>query len=90
VGAVTRLPAGRVLFRQRLAAGVSLSIGLLCIANYYLNLGLFGRFAKQAIASAFAVMYLQIHFYGPTIHRLRAYQRLKRSRLLRALREVQG
>ena len=84
MGAITRLPAGRVLFRQRVASGVSLSIGLLCIANYYLHLGMFGRFAKQAIAIAFVVMYLQIRFYGPTIHRLRAYQRLKRRRLLRA------
>jgi hypothetical protein len=82
--AIARLPAGRVLFRQRLASGVSLSIGLLCIANYYLHLGLFGRFSKQAIALAFGVMYLQFRFYGPTIHRLRAYQRLKRSRLLKA------
>lgn len=82
--AITRLSAGRVLFRQRIAAGVSLSIGVLLIANYLLNFGVLGRFAKEAMLLAIVAMYLQIRFYAPTIHRLRAYQRLKRSRLLRS------
>ena len=76
-----RLPAGRTLYRQRIASGLTLSLALACVANFYLKLGFFGRFSKQAMVLTFVVMALQVRFFAPSIHRLRAYQRLKRSRL---------
>ena len=84
VSSAARLPAGRVLYRQRVASGLTLSLGLLCVANFYLELGLLGRFAKQAIALSFVIMALQLRFYAPSIYRLRAYQRLRRACLSKA------
>jgi hypothetical protein len=78
---IQRLPAGRTLYRQRVASGLTLSLGLACVANLYLKLGFFGGFAKQAMILSFVVMALQVIFFAPSIHRLRAYQRLKRSRM---------
>ena len=77
---IQRLPAGRTLYRQRVASGLTLSLVLACAANFYLKLGLFGRFSKQAVALSFVVMALQLRFFAPTIHRMRAYQRLQRIR----------
>jgi hypothetical protein len=77
---VQRLTAGRTLCRQRVASGLTLSLGLACVANFYLKLGVFGRFSKLVMVLSFVVMALQLRFFAPTIHRLRAYQRLKRSR----------
>jgi hypothetical protein len=73
-----RVPAGRILFRQRLLLAVTLTVALISIANIYLNLGLVGRFPKHAIAAVFIAMYLQIRFYAPSLFRLRAYRRLKK------------
>ena len=75
------MPAGRTLYRQRIASGLTLSLALACVANFYLKLGFFGRFSKQVMILSFVVMALQVRFFAPTVYRLRAYQRLKRSRL---------
>jgi hypothetical protein len=78
---VGRVPAGIMLRRQRVAAGLIMLIFLPCVANYYLELGLFGRFAKQAMALSLLVTVIFIMRFGPSIFRLRAYQRLRRSQL---------
>ena len=81
MSSAARLPAGRLLCRQRIASALTLFLVLPCVANFYLELGLFGRFAKQAVALSFIILALQLRFYSSSIYRLRAYQRLKRARL---------
>ena len=61
--------------------GLALFLCLLCMANFYVGLGLFGRFAKQAVGVSFVIIALLLRFYAPSIYRLRAYQRLRRARL---------
>lgn len=75
-----RVPAGKMLRRQRIAAGVVFLIMLACDANAYMELGIFGRFAKGVMATTNLLAFVWIMKYGPTIFRLRAYQRLKRRR----------
>ena len=81
MSSAARLSAGRLLYRQRIASALTLLVVLPCVANFYLELGLFGRFAKQAVAVSFVIMALLLRFYAPSIYRLRAYQRLRRARL---------
>jgi hypothetical protein len=82
--AVIRSSAGRVLLRQRIVAGLNLSVFLISVTNYYFDLGLFGRFSKTFMTLAIAALYIQLHFYAPSIFRLRAYRRLKRGRAAKA------
>jgi hypothetical protein len=84
VSSAARLPAGRLLYRQRIAMGMALLLVLLCLANLCFGLGLFGRFAKQAVTVSFVIIALLLRFYAPSIYRLRAYQRLRRARLSKA------
>lgn len=36
---------------------------ILCLGNFYLNLGLLGDFAKDALLASFVLLFLQIHFF---------------------------
>ncbi len=73
-----RKRAGQQFRLQRIAAAFALLVILFCAGNYYLEWGLFGRFAKGvALLSALAA-FIQFKVYGPSIQRLHAYRRLKR------------
>ena len=72
--------AGELLRRQRIATFVTLAILLICIANYYFGWGVFGQFAKQVMLASLLAAAVQMHYFAPSISRMRAFQRLKRMR----------
>jgi uncharacterized membrane-anchored protein len=63
---------------KRAVLGVGLLVCLLCVANYYLNLGIFVRFSKQAVIVGFIVLLLVQHYVGPTLTEVREYRDKKR------------
>jgi hypothetical protein len=64
---------------KRVVLGIWLLVCLLCVANYYLNLGVVGRFGKQAVIASFIVLAIVQHFIGPTLSEVREYRDKKRS-----------
>jgi hypothetical protein len=64
---------------KRIVLGIGLLICLFCVANYYLNLGVLGRFAKQAAIASFIVLVIVQHFIGPSLSEVREYRDKKRS-----------
>jgi hypothetical protein len=64
---------------KRVVLGVWLIECLLCVANYYLNWGVFARFAKQAVIVSFIVLVIVQHFIGPSLSEVREYRDKKRS-----------
>lgn len=64
--------------RKRVVLGIGLLLCLLCVANYYLNFGVFGRFGKQAVIISFIVLAIVQHFIGPTLSEVREYRDNKR------------
>jgi hypothetical protein len=81
---IIRVPAGAMLRRQRIAAGVVLVALLTSAADVYFEIGIFGRFSKKVMAATNFVALIWMLKYGPSIFRLRAYQRLRRRRLSKA------
>ena len=63
---------------KRVVLGIGLLACLLCVANYYLNLGVFGRFGKHAVIVSFIVLALVQHYIGPTLSEVREYRDKKR------------
>ena len=63
---------------KRIVLGVGLLACLLCVANYYLNFGVFGRFAKQAMIVSFIVLVLVQHYMGPTLTEVQEHRDRKR------------
>jgi hypothetical protein len=63
---------------KRVVLGIGLLVCLLCVANYYLNFGVFGRFGKQAVIVSFIVLVVVQHFVGPTLSEVRDYRDKKR------------
>ena len=53
---------------------------LLSIANYYLELGLFGHFGKKAIAVASVVFFLVLRYLGPTFDDIKRHRDALRAR----------
>jgi hypothetical protein len=64
---------------KRVVLGMCLLVCLLCIANLFLDLGVFGRFGKQAVVFAFIVVALVQHYVGPTLGEVREYRDKKRA-----------
>ena len=59
--------------------GVWLQLCMFFVANYYLDIGVVGRFAKQAVILSFVVLALLQHFVGPSLSEVREYrERLRR------------
>jgi hypothetical protein len=63
---------------KRVVLGIWLLECLFCVANYYLNMGVFGRFAKQAVIVSFIVLVIVQHFMGPSLSEVREYRDKKR------------
>ncbi len=64
---------------KRVVLGAWLLLCLWLVANYYLNLGIVGRFGKQAAILSFVVLALIQHFVGPSLSEVREYrERLRR------------
>jgi hypothetical protein len=79
-----RLVAGRLLRRQRFASALTLALLLLAAANLQFELGLAGRYARRVLVVVAVIMFFQLAFYAPSVGRLHAYRRLKRSRETRS------
>jgi hypothetical protein len=63
---------------KRIVIGIAVVLCLLCIANNYLNVGVFGRFGKQAMTTSFIVLALALRFFMPTAQQFQEYQDGKR------------
>lgn len=66
---------------KRVVLGAWLLLCLWLVANYYLNLGIVGRFGKQAAILSFIVLALIQHFVGSSLSEVREYrERLRRQK----------
>ena len=63
---------------KRIVIGISMVLCVLCIANNYLNVGVFGRFAKQAMTTSFIVLAIALRFFMPTSQEFEEYRDRKR------------
>ena len=64
---------------KRVVLVVWLLLCMFFVANYYLDIGVVGRFAKQAVILSFVVLALLQHFVGPSLSEVREYrERLRR------------
>jgi hypothetical protein len=64
---------------KRVVLGVWLLLCMFFVANYYLDIGVVGRFGKQAVILSFVVLALLQHFVGPSLSEVREYrERLRR------------
>ncbi|MBS0160888.1 MAG: hypothetical protein JSS26_20095 [Nitrospira sp.] len=69
-----------MLRRQRIAAFFTFTILIICCAPYFFGWSLIGQSAKPVAALATLAATIEMQLFGPSIWRLRAYQRLKRMR----------
>ena len=63
---------------KRILVAIALSITLICLANYYLDLGLFGRFDKKVLVMSVGALIVVVLFFGPTIKEMQDYRDRKR------------
>lgn len=64
---------------KRIVAGIATLMTLLCLANYYFNLGLLGRFGKEVLIVSIILLFVCVYHVGPTIEEIRRYRDSKRS-----------
>jgi hypothetical protein len=62
----------------RVVVGIAVVLCVLCIANNYLNVGVFGRFGKQAMTVSFIVLAIALRFFTPTPQEFKEYRDGKR------------
>jgi uncharacterized membrane protein YeiB len=60
--------------RHRLFSGFLFLVILFCAANYYLDLGFFGRGARLAVVLATAAIFVHGCFFSPTRQDMREYR----------------
>jgi len=65
--------------KKRLIVAIALLPCLLCVVNYFLDLQIFGQFAKQALIASFIVLFLVMRYLGPTLREIEEYRDAKRS-----------
>jgi len=63
---------------KRAVLGTWFLVCLLCVANFYFNLGMVGRFGKQAVIICFIVLAMIQHYIGPSLSEVREYRDRKR------------
>lgn len=59
---------------KRIGAGILLLIGLLCVANYYFELEILGRFDREAMIGIFIMMFIYLSWVGPTFEEIQEYR----------------
>jgi hypothetical protein len=64
---------------KRIVIGIAMVLCVLCIANNYLNVGVFGRFAKQAMTTSFIVLAIALRFFMPTSQEFEEFRDRKRT-----------
>lgn len=63
---------------KRVIIGIGLCVCILSAANYYLDLGVFGRFGKPIMLISLLAMLLFQRFVGPTFDEITEYRNKKR------------
>ena len=64
---------------KRVFVGIALCVCALCIANYYLDFGVFGRFKRDALILSFILLAIVMRYLGPTLQEMRDYRDSKRA-----------
>jgi 4-amino-4-deoxy-L-arabinose transferase-like glycosyltransferase len=67
---------------KRVILGAWLLVCLVCVANYYLGIFAFGRFAKPAMILSIICLILVQHFVGPTLTEVQEHRDQKRRNAL--------
>ncbi|HEY7641072.1 MAG TPA: hypothetical protein VH814_15200 [Steroidobacteraceae bacterium] len=67
------------LTTRRVAVGIALAACLLCLANYWLGFGVFGRFDKMFLVISFGVLGAALIFARPSVRELEEYRDNKRN-----------
>lgn len=71
---------GRIsLNGRRTIVGIAGSVTLLCLANYYLDLRLFGEFGNKVLVASFIVLAVSIFYFGSTVREMQEYLDKKRT-----------
>jgi hypothetical protein len=74
------VPGRQLSFNARRAiVGLAVVLTLLCLINYYFDLGLFGSFDKQALMVSTLVLGYCVLGIGPTVEEIRNYRDRKRA-----------
>ena len=63
---------------KRILVAIALSITLICLANFYLDLDLFGQFGKKILVVSVGLLIVVVLFFGPTIKEMEDYREKKR------------
>lgn len=63
---------------KRIVLGVLLFIYVVCLANYYLELGAFGGFAKPAMVISLVILGAVFFVIGPTVREVEEFNSKKR------------
>jgi hypothetical protein len=61
--------------RHRMFAGFLLLVLVLAAANYYLDLGYFGRAARLLVVLATAAVFVYVSCFSPTLEDMREHKR---------------
>jgi len=64
---------------KRVVVGIGFCVCLLSAANYYLDLGAFGRFGKPVMLISLLVILLFQRFVGPSFSEIQEYRDKKRA-----------
>lgn len=62
---------------RRLICGVVGLVALMCLANFLLKLGIFGRYDLDALILSFVLLYLELVFLGPSLEEIQDYRARK-------------
>ena len=66
------------LTTRRIIAGLALAVAAVCAGNYYLELNLFGPWAKKVMVLSFVLLGLSQILFGASPAELRQYRQQKR------------
>jgi len=59
---------------KRVGAGILLLVALFCVANYYFEWRIFGRFNKEVMVGVFIIMFIYQLRIGPTLEEIQNYR----------------
>jgi hypothetical protein len=63
---------------KRILVAIALCTALICLANYYLDLGLFGRLDKKILVMSVGLLIIVALFFAPSIKDMEDYRDKKR------------
>ena len=54
--------------------GICFFVTLSCLINHYLDLGILGRFGKDALIFSFVISAIALRYVGPTLREIEEYR----------------